>query len=118
MGKVVVTDGRTLSALAVVRSLRESGIEVHSGDEFSSTITSYSKYVDANIIYPSASDSPKQFVEKFVGRAKEEAYDLIVPVRDETTLLLSRHRSELPTGTGVFVANHSPIEQLLDKGKQ
>lgn len=117
MGGVLVTDGRALSALAVVRSLGRKGIKVHAGDEFSPTITSNSKYVDANIVYPSAGDSPNQFVKELVRRAKEEAYDLIVPVRDETTLLLSRYRSELPTGTDVFLAEHSTIEQLLDKGK-
>lgn len=117
MSKVLVTDGRTLSALAVVRSLGEHGIEVHCGDEFASTISSYSKYVASNIVYPSASISPRQFIVELVERAKTEEYDLIVPVRDETTILVSKYRSELPAQTDVFSADHSTIEQLLDKGE-
>lgn len=115
MADVLVTDGRTLSALAVVRSLGRRGLAVHVGDEFPSTITSYSTHVESNVVYPSAGNSPTRFIEEVVERANEEAYDLIIPVRDETTLLLSKHRSELPAGTDVVVADHSTIEQLLDK---
>lgn len=117
MADILVTDGRTLSALTVVRSLGESGLEIHTGDSFSSTITSYSKYTESNIVYPPVDTSPRKFIEAIVAQANEEAYDLIIPVRDETTLLLSQYRSELPASTDVFLADHSTIEQLLDKGK-
>jgi predicted ATP-grasp superfamily ATP-dependent carboligase len=115
--KVLVIDGRSISALAVVRSLGKKGIEIHSGDEFSSTITSYSKYTTDNLVYPSPSSTPDSFVNMLVNIAKQEKYDLIIPTRDETTLLLSKHRSAFPDYTKLFVAEHSTLCQLSDKGK-
>lgn len=115
-GNVLVTDGRALSALAIVRSLGNAGLDVHVCDDFRRTVSAFSKHVTDVKVHEPISESTTAFVDWLVACCRREHYDLVVPVRDETTLAVAANRERLSTVTNVFVADRSTISRLMDKG--
>ena len=57
--KVLVTDGRSLAALAVVRSLGSKGDEIHCGESFKHNLSSYSKHVEKRVSYLDPEEDPE-----------------------------------------------------------
>ncbi len=117
MRKVFITDGRSLATLAIARSLGEKGFEVHCGENFYYNITFFSKYVSKRIIYPSPEGDPDRFIDEMLSIVKENQYDVIIPVRDETTSLFSKHKEELSNHTKLYLSNYDSIKRLRDKGE-
>jgi len=114
--KILVTDGRALSSLAIARSLGRAGAEVHVCDDFRRTMSAFSKHVTDVKVHEPISESTADFVDWLVACCRREQYDLVVPVRDETTLAVAEHRERLSTVTDVFVADRPTITRLMDKG--
>jgi predicted ATP-grasp superfamily ATP-dependent carboligase len=117
MEKILITDGRSLATLAIARSLGEKNLEVHCGEEFRNNITFFSRYVKKRVIYPSPQRCPDEFVRKILDLVKAERYDMLMPVRDETSLLLSRHEDELTKYTNLYLANFETMRMFRDKGE-
>lgn len=117
MSKILVTDGRSLASLAIIRSLGEKGFEIHCGEDFKGSISSFSKYVKKKIVYPSAEKKPDEFVDFLLNLTKKEKYSMIIPVRDETTLLLSRNKNEFLEYTNIHLADFDVISKFRDKGE-
>jgi len=113
MVKIFVTDGRSLAALAIARSLGEKGFEVHCGEEFRYNLTFFSKYVKKRIVYP----SPEKQSDQFINEIKKEKYNMIIPVRDETTILFSKYKDEILKYTNLYLADYETIKKLMDKGE-
>lgn len=116
MKKILVTDGRSLAALAIIRSFGEKGFEVHCGDDFKSNLSSYSRYVKKKFVYPSPALYPSKFVEYLLGLVKNEKYDMIFPVRDDITLILSKYKNEFQKYTNLCLAEYDLIRKFRDKG--
>jgi len=116
-GKVFVTDGRSLAALAIVRSLGRKGLEIHCGEDFRQNLTFYSKYAKKKIKYSPPKKQPEIFIKDMLSSAIKTNYDLIIPVRDDTTLLLSKHKDEFEEYTQLFLADYETIKMLMDKGE-
>ncbi len=117
MKKVFVTDGRSLAALAIARSLGEKGIEVHCGEEFRYNITFFSRYVKKRIIYPSPQREPDKFVEAMLDLVRDGSYSMLMPVRDETSLLLSQNKEALLEYTNLYLADFDVMNIFRDKGE-
>lgn len=117
MKKVFVTDGRSLAALAIVRSLGQKGIKIHCGEEFRHNITFFSRYVQKRVIYPSPQKEPLKFLNAILEMVRSEKYDMIMPVRDETSLLLSRHKEVLSRYTELYLADYEVMNTFRDKGE-
>ncbi len=117
MSKVFITDGRSLATLAIARSLGEKGFEVDCGENFYYNITFFSKYIGKKIIYPSPEQDPDRFIDKMLNIVKEDQYDIVIPVRDDTTSLLSKHKDEFSKYTKLYLSNHESIKKLRDKGE-
>ena len=84
MKKILITDGRSLAALAIARSLGEKGFEVHLRERsLYYNITFFSKYVKRKIVYPSPEQDPDRFIDEMLSKVQEEKYDFIIPVRDD-----------------------------------
>lgn len=115
--KVLVTDGRSLASLAIIRSLGSLGDEIHSGESFKHSLSSYSKYIEENVTYPDPEEYSNAFVEYLLQRCEREGYDLVIPVRDAATVQLSKHREEFERVTNVFIADHNKLAPLMDKGE-
>lgn len=115
--KTLVTDGRSLAALAIIRSLGRNGHTIHCGESFKHNLSSYSRYADGQVTYPEPEDNPDAFVEYLQIACEQESYDLIIPVRDDTTILLSKHQEIFSDLTNVYVAPYDVLGPLMDKGE-
>lgn len=117
MCKILVTDGRSLAALAVVRSLGKRGHTVHTGETFKHNLTSYSKYVNKSTEYPCPEQESELFIDSLYNLCNEEQYDIIIPVRDQTTIQLSKNKDVFDGITNLFLEEYKKISQLMDKGE-
>ena len=108
--KVLVTDGDTRAALAVTRSLGRAGYDVFVGERQAASLAQSSRYGSSGIVYPDPAVASDDFVEYLARRVREHGIDVIVPVADVTTLLLTEHRDRfeprcrLPFGSATVVA--------------
>ena len=117
MVKIFVTDGRSLTALAIAKSLGEKGFEVHCGEEFKYNPTFFSKFIKKRFVYPSPEKQPDQFINEMLRLVKKERYNMMVPIRDETTLLFSKYKDDLSRYTNIYLADYEIIKKLRDKGE-
>lgn len=115
--KVLVTDGRSLASLAAIRSLGRAGHTIHCGESFKHNLSSYSKHVAERVRYPDPEDSPDEFVEFLLAACEQQEYDLVLPVRDDTTILLSKNQDRFSEVTKLFVADYNVLSKLMDKGE-
>jgi len=114
VSRVLVLDGRSRAALAIVRSLGKHGLEVSAGDAFKCS-TFWSKYVDEKVLYPAAETDPDGFYERLLALAESGKYDMIMPVRDGTTGIMAEHKKELSRHTLVPTADMKTIRLGRDK---
>lgn len=117
MHKILVTDGRSLASLAIIRSLGQKGFEIHCGDEFKYNLSSFSKYVTKKVIYPSPEKFPEEFMTYLKKLNEDEKYNMIIPVRDETTLLLAKNKNNFPQSTNIYLADYDIILKFRNKGE-
>lgn len=117
MNRVLVTDGRAPAALAVVRSLGSKGIDVHCGEGFRYNLSAFSKHCAESLVYPSPDDEPTAFLDRLTEIVRTGSYDMVIPVRDSTTRLLSKHRARLEPYTELYLADHETISTLDDKAE-
>ena len=115
MNNVLVTDGRSRASLAIVRSLGRRGIRVTSGEAFSCT-SFYSKYA-TRLFYPDPDKHPELYMQKISEIVKEGDFDVVMPVRDSATLLLSKHKKQLSRFTRVPIADYDTLIKGRDKSR-
>jgi len=113
--KILVLDGRSLAALAIARSFGEKGLEVHSGDAFKGNVTSFSKYVKRTYVHSCPEKEPKLFLDDLIEIISNDEYEMVFPVRDATTLLLSKHYDDISEYTRVFIAEAETISVFQNK---
>jgi len=92
--KVMVLDGSQRAALAITRSLGRRGIEVFSGASVAKTICSTSRYCKGSFVYTAPSISIKSFLDDIRRAVSRIGPDYVVPVTDETVLVLSKYGIE------------------------
>ncbi|AGB17435.1 putative ATP-grasp enzyme [Halovivax ruber XH-70] len=115
MTRVLVLDGRSLSALSFVRSLSADGVEVHVGESFASNVAAYSTDATASHVYPSPGDEPAAFRAALLDILDTIRFDLVVPTRDATTRALAALDQALPAGTATLLSAPETIDRLGDK---
>ena len=90
-----VTDGEQRPALAITRSLGRQGIAVIVGAEGAASLASSSKYCVRHVRYPSPLEAPEAFERFMLDFVEREHVDVVMPVSDVTTHLLSRRGADL-----------------------
>jgi predicted ATP-grasp superfamily ATP-dependent carboligase len=80
-GTVLVLDGDTRAALAVVRSLGRKGLRVIVGAESRSPLVGASRYCDHTVTYMSP-NSPESFCESLCAILQKEKPDILFPITD------------------------------------
>ena len=115
--RVLVTDGEQRPALAIVRSLARQGMCVLAGSEREVSLASSSRACSGRVIYPSPYSAPEAFsawLQGFVTRAR---IDVVIPVTDVTTHLVSRDANALRTLTALPVPDVAAFDFVSDKGR-
>ena len=117
MSSVFVPDGRSIASVAIVRSLGKKGIDITSGNERRLSATAFSKYVNHRTIYPSPEKSPELFTSEMYKLVKKEKFDVVMPVRDSTTILFSKLKDKLANYTKIPIPEYSTIMKGRNKAQ-
>jgi predicted ATP-grasp superfamily ATP-dependent carboligase len=116
MSRVLVTDGHWRKTLAAVRSLGRSGIEVAVGESSRVAASFFSKHCRRRLVYPSVRQHPEAFLTFLRQELRNKHYDLVMPMEEETLLLLARHRKEFAPVARLPLPPYESIERVRDKG--
>lgn len=116
MTKVLITDGRSRAALAIIRSLGRRGIKVTIGEAFDCP-SFHSKYVSERLFYPPPEKQPDIFVEHILKQIKNNNYDAIITVRDDATLLLAKNKEIFSQHVNIAVADYEIVSIGRDKSQ-
>jgi predicted ATP-grasp superfamily ATP-dependent carboligase len=99
-----------------VRSLGKQGITITLATENGkNTIASFSKYVSKKIEYFPYSVSENSFIDNLIQQIQKENYDMIIPVGEGTTGLLSKYKKKLHEHTTIPVDDYSTWIQAKNK---
>jgi len=96
MEAILILDGNQRSALAATRSLGNKGLKVITGDEFLNTIAGASSYATEEIVYPSPSTKENEVLEFRLNYLTRQEINIILPMTDLTTGILSNNKSMFP----------------------
>src|SRR4030042_4127019 len=114
--KVFVADGHWRKTLAVVRSLGQKGVHVTVGERTPLNTSFFSRYCSQRTVYPSPGRFPEQFIEFLLREIRENHYDCLFPMEEETLLLMARHQREISSHTSLLIPELEMIQCVRDKG--
>lgn len=118
-GRVILTYGRSIIALAIAHSLGKHGVEVIGCDDVELTVLQFSKYVQDTFIYRPYQQDPEGFIDDLIEHIErfrpedDRPYVLIPAFRDATTI--ARYRERLEKHIIVAAPPIEAIEAVLEK---
>lgn len=113
--RILVTDGNSRSALAVVRSLGRAGHWVAVGESTPGALAHQSRYCAHRVVYPSPLRHEADFVQALRGELERLAIDVLLPVADVTSMIAVSCRSEWPARCGLPLPSSAAITDAADK---
>lgn len=111
---VFVTDGSARAALAVTRSLGRLGHRVLVGEKALGALAHASRYCARAVVYPDPVTGPDAFVASLARTVNDEAVDVVLPVADIATMLVTRNRERFASAAVPF-APAPLIDRAADK---
>lgn len=115
--KVIVTDGDARAALAVTRSLGRAGHTVLVGAARTGALAHASRHCARAFVYPDPMQEPMAFVTTIAAVAASVGVEVVVPVADVATMLISAHRDQLPAGCRVPFGDIDVVSRAADKAR-
>jgi predicted ATP-grasp superfamily ATP-dependent carboligase len=115
MARILVTDGDSRSALAATRSLGRRGHEVFTAATRATSLAGVSRHSRATLVYPDPATDSAGFVRAIAEFAAREKLDLVIPMTEITTLLLTGDRDKLPAGCRVPFPEQALVDRASDK---
>lgn len=114
--KVLVTDGTYGNVLDIVRSLGKKKIDVSVIADSPKAISFYSKYCKRKITFPEEIIVRKtEYINFLINILREDCFDLLIPVANISTLLISENKNEIEKYTKVILENDEKIKSAMDK---
>ena len=113
--RILVTDSDTRSALAAVRALGRDGHEVIVAGDRHPSLASVSRYCSDFEGYPNPGSNPESFVTALAAMVHHRRIDLLLPMTEITTLLLTEHRVRLPDSCQLPFPNAQTVSIASDK---
>jgi predicted ATP-grasp superfamily ATP-dependent carboligase len=115
MRRVLVTDAGRGSAIAIIRSLGRSGLEVVAADSDPRSAGFRSRYAADRLVYPDPKTAADAVVETLRAAAVEQGIDLIVPVSDDVGLPLSAAREQFEGVCALALPDPEALAVATDK---
>jgi len=115
--RILITDSDNRSALAATRSLGRAGYEVFTAGEAHPSLASVSKYSSGFAPYYSPNSSPERFVRDVAAIAERNRIDVLLPMTEITTLLLTQHRELLPASVRLPFPDADVVAAVADKSQ-
>jgi predicted ATP-grasp superfamily ATP-dependent carboligase len=116
LGRVLILDGNTRSALAATRSLGRKGVHVIVADVAKRTLSSASRYCVESFIYPSPADNVEGFLAIVRKECSLRRVGVILPMTELSTAIVLRHREDFRSSKVPF-AGLEAFNALTDKWK-
>lgn len=113
--RVLITDSDNRSALAATRSVGKLGHTVITAGEHNPSLASVSRYSSAHEVCPSPTSDPEGFVAALLEIVRRQRIDVVLPMTEVTTLLVTQHRAELPPSCVVPFADPETIANASNK---
>ena len=120
--RVLVTDGGNRATLAITRALGRAGHHVIVGDRGTDSIAQASRYCRRRVTYPDPFTNSDGFVETVARLTREHHVEVLVPVGDVTTFLVTSHREQFacavpcaPASVVARAANKVDIASLAER---
>ena len=113
--RVFVTDGENRAALAVTRSLGRAGHEVVVGEKHTPSLAQTSRYCARRVRYPDPVSASEDFLEFLVAEAREQQIDVMIPIADITTFLVTAGRERFASSCAIPFAKADVISRAADK---
>jgi predicted ATP-grasp superfamily ATP-dependent carboligase len=107
--RVIVTDADYKNSLSAIRNLGQHGVSVVAASPRRVAQGFLSKYADSHFTYPPPSDEPR-FVDAILHEVSARQVDLVLPVGDATTRVLSRHKPRVSAAVALPVADWPAME--------
>ncbi|RLA43243.1 MAG: hypothetical protein DRR42_22060 [Gammaproteobacteria bacterium] len=89
--KILVTDGNSRAALAVVRSLGSLGHELFVASTRSQSIASCSRYCSYKLSYPDPTIDRAAFIKSLLNSVIEHDIDILLPITDVSIFPVAEH---------------------------
>lgn len=115
MTRVLVTDAGRGSGMAVVRALARSGHEVIAADVSRTSPAFVSRYASARVRYPAPARDAQASVDVLARAAAEHEVDLIVPVGEDSVVLLSSARERFRDVAVLAIPDDAALAAVRDK---
>jgi len=113
--KILVTDGDTRAALAIVRSLGKKGHQIYVGNYKQPSLASSSKYCKHEFVYNNPKEEPSKFIEDIINTIKINQIDVVLPVTDITTISISEHKEVIEKYCKVPFADAKTLKGAANK---
>lgn len=114
----LVTNARSVSALAVIRSLGRKGIEITGASDSKDDFPLYSKFCRKKIFLASDPNDTAGRMEELLGIVKKEHFDVFLPVMSENLLLeIARRKDKFGQFTRVTLPSFEHLSILNNKAK-
>ena len=112
----IVTGGRTVNSLGVIRGLGRHGIPVIYLDSKPSSFVRYSRYIKQHLKCQSTKQSEAKLIEALLDYGKRMNNKMvIIPTSDRDVLALSKHKQELDQFYRLPVPNFDIVQNLVNK---
>lgn len=111
--KILVTDGENRAALAITRALGRLGHEVIVGERRDGALAQTSRYCRTRVVYPDPVADADRFVEALTHVTRAHGVDVLMPVADITTFLVTGHRDRF--SCAVPCASAAVVERAANK---
>jgi predicted ATP-grasp superfamily ATP-dependent carboligase len=113
--RILVTDGDNRAALAVVRSLGQRGHWIAVSERHTRALAQTSRYCSHRVVYPDPFDDDAAFIGALAASVRTLAIDVVLPISDVATLLVSEHRDAFEPACRVPVAPADVLTKAADK---
>jgi predicted ATP-grasp superfamily ATP-dependent carboligase len=115
--RILVTDSDNRSALATVRTLGRRGHVVIVGGERHPSLASVSRHCAKFEAYPSPNHDPEAFVNAVATICASQKIDVLLPMTEVSTLLLTAHQDRLPTHVKLPFPGAAAVASAADKAQ-
>src|SRR5690606_27325984 len=113
--RILVTDSDARSALAAVRSLGRAGHHVVAAGPRHPSLASVSRYCAEALTYPDPAKDSAGFVRTIVDAASCQKIDVLMPMTEITTLLLTQNQERLPRHCKLPFPDDKSVSLASDK---
>jgi len=113
--KILVTDGDNRAALAVTRALGRRGHVVLVGEKRTPSLAHTSRYCAKRVTYPDPVQEDAEFVRSLTDTIEHERVDIVMPVADITTFLVTENRDRFDPRCRVPFAEAATIARAANK---